>query len=93
MSTHEEVLQEERAEAARLRRLERARKAAEAKRARDAKAKPRRLAQVERRMDELGAEFRRLPPFPLGRERRRAIRDELRTLGQERAALKWGGGS
>ena len=52
------------------------------------KRRPARLREVERRMDALGVEYREAETT----EQRRAIRRELRDLGQERMRLRWGGG-
>lgn len=67
--------------AARLAAMQEGRKRARARR-------PERLAEVEARLDDLGAEIRLAETF----EERHAIRCEMRDLGQERMRLLWGGG-
>src|SRR5262245_47719242 len=87
-----EVQREEREAQQQLRRLERARKAKARKAAERKRNAPRLLAQVERKMAALNDEYKRLPAFPEGRERRAEIRKEIRDLGQERLDLKYGKG-
>lgn len=89
MSVTVTPLDEER-QANRLRRqLEKARRARREKARAEARNRPRRLAAVERAMDRLGREYKRLPKYPNGQERRVAIREELRDLGQRRLDLKY----
>lgn len=88
-ATHQDAVQEERAAAAQLRRLEKARRAAAKKREAEARGKPRRLAKIDRRLEELSAAYKALPAYPEGQEARRAIRREIADLGRERYRLAW----
>ena len=69
-------------EEVRLERLAKMRRAREAKRAN----RPERLAEVESRIDELGAAYSEASTF----KDRQAVRRELRDLGDERVRLRWG---
>lgn len=82
---HAEVQAEERALRERERNLQRARKVAAKKRQRDALTRPKRLREVEARIDELGQEYR----VCTNQRGRDEIRRELRDLGQERLSLRW----
>ena len=87
ITVHAEAAAEERAAARRLRSLAKARKARQDAARRRQRTAKQRLAEVEARMDALGEEYH-LPDAD-----RRAIRKELRDLGQERMTLLYGSDS
>lgn len=88
-ATYDQIQEEERLAAERVRNLERARRVRTQQAEDRRKARPKRLATVEARMDELGREYHALPPGPAAATARQAIRRELRDLGAERMRLRY----